>query len=586
MKSRVVLGYSGLDGSAEYLGRRHDLTQAERRYFQGMDAAAALFIDGRLVAAVQEERFSGTKFDHRFPLEAMTWCMRFTGISETDVDAVAHGFDFGPYRRMFAATEAGADRFRSVYAPDVQQALLSRHFPLLAKKVTVQSVRHHHAHAYSAVHGSGYDECLAVVMDGMGEMESISVYRWTRAGGLEQLASYDYRSSLGLFYSLVTTHLGFQPNSDEYRVMALAALGDPQRYASVMAAAVQLLPRGRLRVRMLDSAVDDPHREQYRRGRVWLAEQTFPARESSDALADAAADLAASAQQRLEHAIAHVLTFWMAETGLTRIAMAGGVALNCVAIGRSFDWGVSQLYVQPAAGDEGTALGAGLAVMDQANAEVLPAMPYLGPEIHAVPGAADLRRDPWRALVRDAAANLERGAIVGWAQGRLEFGPRALGNRSILADPRRASTRERVNSAVKFREGFRPLAPVVLAERADEYFDLPAGATTSHMTAAFHVRPQKRDAVPAVVHTDGTARVQVVDRAHAPLLAALLDEFDRVAGVPVLVNTSLNVKGQPMAALISDAVWTFENSAMDVLYAGDRVLAKDDSRGHDTGGPG
>jgi carbamoyltransferase len=380
---------------------------------------------------------------------------------------------------------------------------------------------------------------------------------------------------LGLFYSLITTHLGFEPNSDEYRVMALAALGDPHRYSSTMSEAMELRPRGRVRVSLLESDASDPHREQYRRGRAWLADRTFAVRGPGEGLDPNAADLAASAQRRLEQAIAHVLDHWMSETGLTRVAMAGGVALNCVANGRSFEWGVTDLFVQPAAGDEGTALGAALAAIGPEDAEVLPPMPYLGPDIDIDAGPLDLGSPSGRARIAAAAANLGRGAVIGWAHGRLEFGPRALGNRSILADPRSASTRDRVNAAVKFREGFRPLAPVVLAERASEYFVIPAGATAAHMTAAFAVRPEVRDQIPAVVHSDGTARVQVVDRAQAPLLAALLDDFDRLTGVPVLLNTSLNVKGQPMAARLADAIWTYENSAMDLLYAGAQVFTKD-----------
>jgi carbamoyltransferase len=561
--ARVVLGYSGIDGADAYLNSRTDLVGPERRFYQGMDAAAAVFVDGHLTAAVQQERLTGQKFDNAYPAEAMSWCLAASGVSERDVDVVAHGFDYGRYRRLFEASPAGRQRYEALYAPERQHALLRQYLPALGGRVPVTPVRHHDAHAYSAVTGSGFDECLVVVMDGMGEVDAISVYRWQRGGALHRLVAHDFRSSLGLYYSLITAHLGFEPNSDEYRVMALAAFGDPSRYESVLDEAIQLREAGSLVVPMLASAPDDPNREQYRRGRRWLAEQTFAPRTPDEMLTSQHADLAAAAQQRLERAIEHVVRHWVAQTGLTRLALAGGVALNCVANVRSFGWGVTDLYVQPAAGDEGTSLGAALAMMEPESLPDLPIMPFYGPDI---PGGGE---------PTVTAQHLANGAVVGWAQGRLEFGPRALGNRSILADPRDAATRDRVNSAVKFREGFRPLAPAVLAERTQEFFDVPAGANARHMTLAVPVRPSARAAIPAVVHADGTARVQVVHREDAPGLAALLEQFDRLTGVPVLLNTSLNVKGQPMAATAADAVWTFENSAMDVLYVGDEVRLKD-----------
>jgi carbamoyltransferase len=568
----VALGYSGIAGSAEILVGRSDLTAPEQRIFQGMDAAAALVVDGRVVAAVQEERFSGVKSDHRFPVESIRWCLEHAGITEDDVDVVAHGFSFGPYERLFTSTEA-RHRYRSVLAPERQAALLTEHLPALGHRLRVRGVRHHHAHALSAAAAAPFDECLAVVMDGMGESDAISVFRFD--GELHPLSVQDYRSSLGLFYSLVTLHLGYLPNSDEYRVMALAAFGDRSRYREVLARAVRLLPRGRIRIPLLESLPDDRYREQYRAGRRWLAERTFaPSKERADPPREHA-DLAAAAQERLEDAIVHVVSHWITETGIRNIAYAGGVALNSVANRRLLDRGATGLYVQPGAGDEGTALGAAYAAGGFDRARSFPALPLLGPSVDTPQGPGWTPLGCVDAAVQLAAALLQRGAVVGWANGRLEFGPRALGARSILADPRDAATRDRVNATVKFREPYRPLAPAVLAEHAAQWFQIPSGAETRHMTVVVPVKPDRRHLVPAITHVDGTARVQVVHRSEHPTFWSLLEAFRRRTGVPLLLNTSLNVKGQPIARTADDALRTFQGSSLDALFVNDHVVARD-----------
>lgn len=577
MKEEVVLGYSGLDGSAEYLANLGVADGAERRIFQGMDSAAAIFVNGALRAAVQQERFSGVKFDHQFPADAMRWCLSAAAVAPQDVDAVAHGFAFGPYERLYAASERSAQRYRAVYSPQSQQSLLQRFFPAIADRVTVQGVRHHVAHALSAAVASGFDECLAIVMDGMGETDAVSVFRWT-GGRLTRIMALDFRSSLGLFYSLITMHLGFSPNSDEYQVMALAAYGDQARYAAVMRDAVRLDPGGRLSVPLVRSSNADEYLELYRSGRRWLADQTFPAVTGGGGGDPLHADLAAAAQRRLEEAISHVVVHWVRETGLRQVALAGGVALNCVANRMLFKRSVESLYVQPAAGDEGTAIGAALHVLCQRSATInMAPMPFWGPDIGDSPDRAKewIRLPSEQSAVAAASKMLAAGAIVGWAQDRLEFGPRALGNRSILADPRNSSMRDRVNSAVKFRQEFRPLAPAVLAEHADEYFEIPAGADMRHMTVAVPVRRAKQHMIPAVVHVDGTARVQVVHRSSAPRFWSLLKSFHDRTGVPVLLNTSLNVRGQPIARNRADAARVFGSSALDALVVGSDVLLRE-----------
>ncbi|MFI9812636.1 carbamoyltransferase family protein [Saccharothrix variisporea] len=571
----VVLGYSGFDGTAEFK-RAHfpDLTDGEARLCQGLDAAAALLVDGRLVAAVQQERYSGLKYDHAFPADAIRACLSIAGLSITDVDQVRHGFDYGLAKVLSLGDERSRRRYDEVYRPERQTALLHRHFPELSG-LDVRPVRHHDAHALTAAVPSGFEEALVVVVDGMGELHAVTVYRWA-GGTLTRLAALDFRSSLGLFYSVMTMHLGYWPNSDEYKVMAMAASGDAERFAGTMREAVVLRADGRFDIPLLQRNHDPVSKETFAGSRRWLAEQGCPPADGE--IGQVHFDLAAAGQRRLEEALFHLVGHWVARTGLRRVAFAGGVALNCVAIGKlaASDL-VDGVYVQPAAGDEGTAVGAALLGADLPRAaEHYPVSTFLGPDVDSdrVPAHSyfTVEVDDVEAV---AARLLAKGLVVGWAQGRLEFGPRALGNRSILADPRRRETRDRVNAAVKFREGFRPLAPIVKAECATRYFRIPAGTNMRHMTIAVPVRPERADEIAAVVHDDGTARVQVVHAAEQPRLWRVLDEFERLTGVGTLINTSLNVKGQPTARSASEAFRTFDESRLDVLVVGGVVHAKE-----------
>ncbi len=575
---KVVLGYSGLDGSAEFKRASvPGLTDAEARLFQGLDSAAALVVDDELVAAVQQERFSGTKFDHAFPADAIRSCLDLAGLAAGDVTEVRHNFDYS-LAKVFSQGDAHTrDRFDRVYDPARQTSLLHRHFPELAGRIDVRPVAHHHAHALTAAIPSGFAEALVVVLDGMGELHAVTVHEW-RGGVLKPLARLDFRSSLGLFYALLTLHLGYWPNSDEYKVMALAASGDPDRFAATMREAVVLGDDGRFDIPLLGRNRDQRSKETFAASRAWLAEQGCP--EAAGELTPAHYDLAAAAQHRLEEALFHLVGHWSRRTGLRNVAFAGGVALNCVAIGKLATSGlVDGLYVQPAAGDEGTAVGAALASADPLRAAArYPALTFLGPDVGFDRVPADqphFRTEVTEREAESAAARLlAQGLVVGWAQGRLEFGPRALGNRSILADPRQRDMRDRVNAAVKFREDFRPLAPAVKAEAADRYFEIPAGVNLRHMTVAVPSRPAA-SAIPAVLHTDGSARVQAVHAGEHPRFWRILDEFERLTGTPVLMNTSLNVKGQPTARSAAEVYRTFDESRLDVAVIGDQVYAKE-----------
>ncbi|MGW6971557.1 carbamoyltransferase family protein [Streptomyces sp. NPDC054952] len=571
----VVVGYSGLHGSAEHHVRSSpDASLAEQRHYQGYDAAAAVFVDGRLVAAGQQERWSGRKFDHAFPDTALRQCLRLAGLSITDVDAVAHNFDHSGLRRLYAGNPRAADRYAQVLDPSLQQRWFAEYFGHVPP---LTPVRHHVAHANYAVAAAGEDRLTVVIADGLGETDALSVFAY-HDGRLDRIRSWPWRASLGLYYSLVTQHLGWLANSDEYKVMGLAAYGDPDRYRKVFDEAVVLRDDGGVDVTFLAPQGRSAERELHRSAGAWLTDCLGPPRAGEDSLNQHHADLAAAAQQRLEHALRHVMTTAVRRTGIEHVAFGGGVALNCLAIGRLAGIACDALLVPPAPGDDGTAIGAALALLDLDRAcATWPVLPLLGPPPTVTPSLA--RRPDHVAVVTDpqirsrtVAQVLADGAVVGWAHGPMEFGPRALGNRSIFADPRTVASRERVNRAVKQREPFRPLAPAVKAGAARRYFDLPP-AQLRHMTAVARARPIAVREVPAVVHADNTSRVQVVHRCEHPALWELLDAFEGLTGVPVLLNTSLNVNGRPMACTAEDAVATYDTGALDVLVVDGHVLA-------------
>jgi carbamoyltransferase len=526
------------------------------------DPAAALVVDGVTVAAAEEERFSRRKHGKRpvafsaweLPEQAMRWCLEHAGLEPSDVDAVAYSYD--PDLVVPDLVDDPWDWLRTDYA---------RRFPNFAATAlpgldpgTVHFVPHHVAHAASAGLAAPYGGDTAVlVLDGRGERAShlAGVYS---GGTLRTLASTDLPSSLGLLYEDVTEHLGFLRSSDEYKVMALASYGQP-RHLPRLRELVRTTGDGRFVAEPIDwSALAKPRAA----GSDWTADH---------------ADLAASVQRRLEEVLVELAVWLREQTGSRRLTLAGGVALNCVANTLIAERaGYDQVWVQPAAGDAGTALGAALALTTD-RIDPFPGADlgrgYTDTEIEAVLRTA---RVPYRRpadLAAEVAEVLAGDGIVAWYEGRSEYGPRALGHRSLLANPGRASMTARLND-VKGREQFRPVAPLVLADRAADVFargPLPS----PYMLFVHDVRPQWRDRVPAVTHVDGTARIQTVDPATQPALGAVLVEFERRTGVPVLVNTSLNTAGRPMVDTPAEALELFGSTPVDLLVLGPFVLRRE-----------
>jgi carbamoyltransferase len=520
------------------------------------DPAAALIVDGQVVAAAEEERFSRRKHGKRpvpfaaweLPELAAAWCLESAGLRPDDLDAVAYSFDPALGRD---AAELGlndpSDYLRMDYARRAPQFLAAA-LPGL-DPAQVRFVPHHVAHAASA--GLSVEEDNAVlVLDGRGEVASHLAGAY-RSGRLETFKSQRLPHSLGLLYEDLTRHLGFLHSSDEYKVMALASYGEP-RFLELFRELVRSTADGGFTVDRID----------------WDA--LAKARPANGEMTSAHADLAASVQVRLEEVLLDLARWtYEASGGLSTLTMAGGTALNCVANARIAAEGpFDRVWVQPAAGDSGTALGAALAVVDERVAPFTTAALGRGwsdEELEAELRRAALPYTRPRSIAAEAARVLADNGIVAWYQGRSEFGPRALGHRSLLADPGDADTQIRMNN-VKGREQFRPIAPMVRAERFDDIFE---GVFPSpYMLFVHKVKPEWRDRIPAVTHVDGTARVQTVHTETEPLVAEMLAEFERLSGLPVVVNTSLNTAGRPMVDTPREAMELFGSAPVDLLAMG------------------
>jgi carbamoyltransferase len=539
------------------------------------ESACCLLQGGRLVAAGEEERFSRVKHDARLPVSAFRWCLKKGGIGLVDLDAVA--FYESPVAKVSRQIWAGAAG--DVLDPERPERAIREG---LGWDGPILTFPHHLSHAASAFFFSGFPEAAVLTVDGVGEWDTTTYGRAGRAGGtaIDLFASVAFPHSLGLLYSTITSYLGFAVNDGEYKVMGLAPYGEP-RYLEEMRRIVVSGPEGQYR---LDLDYFDFVRgsRMYSDALARLFGQ--PPRPREGEITRFHQDVARSLQAVLEEILLEK-AFWLhAQTGLPDLCMAGGVALNCVANGRILREGpFRRLFVQPAAGDSGGCVGAATL----AHAELTGERPgealqhvYLGPcstadEISRLLGAAELPaldfRDREAELLAAVVDRLEARKVVAWFHGPLEMGPRALGGRSLLGDPRDPEMRDRLNRLVKKREAFRPFAPSVLAGHAAAHFDLdhpsPFMLETCQVTSPLDL--------PAVTHVDGSARPQTVEAAVAPRFAALLEAFRRRTACPLLVNTSFNVRGEPIVASPVDALLCFAATGIDTLVLEDFVIDRD-----------
>jgi carbamoyltransferase len=527
------------------------------------DPAAAIVVDGHTVAAAEEERFSRRKHGKacvpfstwELPEQAIAWCLRRAGLHPSELDAIGYSYDpaLAP-----APDDITADEWEGLRTLYVERA--PRFLETLGlDPAKVRFVAHHVAHAASAHLAAPWPSSAVLVVDGRGERASHLAGHARADGSLEILAAQRLPHSLGLLYEEVTEHLGFRRSSDEYKVMAMASYGQP-RFLDAFRELVRADGDGGFAVRPVE----------------W--ESFAPRVAPGDEWTPLHADLARSVQERLEEVLLELARWLHTQTGEPCLTMAGGVALNCVANSRIWRAGpFDAVWVQPASGDSGTALGAALRVARDLGDRVLP---MSGADLGRSWGADEL--ETWLDVARlpyerpddvaEAVAEvLARDGVVAWFQGASEYGPRALGRRSLLADPRNPANVERLND-VKGREQFRPVAPMVLEERAAELFDGPL--PSPYMLFTHRVRDGWRDRIPAVVHVDGTARIQTVSASREPLLAAMLRAFERRTGVPVVVNTSLNTAGRPMVDDPRDALECFGSAPVDALAIGPFLLRR------------
>ena len=551
-------------------------------YSQMHDSSACLVRDGELVFAVAEERISRAKHDARFPQNAIRACLDFARVKAEQLDEVCFGWPVpgAAFRHDLKCYASG--KMRATYLNGLNSTL---HFMSMwhqgggAKrfaqmfgemKARMRFVGHHLAHAISAYSYSGFADAAVVVMDGRGAFEATSIWHG-RDGRLEHVLTIPFPDSVGYFYSEFTEYLGFQRNSDEWKVMGLAPYGQAGVDLSAFIDADETPYK--VHARKLVANGSAPFAEMVR--------LLGPSRVSESGIEERHKDVAYAVQEACEIAMMSVVKMAVEKTKSRNVCLAGGVALNSKANGKILASGVvDKIFVQPAASDDGVAVGAALAPYLDSGRR-LPMRPmrhaYLGPEFddEAIESALrtyKLKYSRQGDVAATAAELLSSGRILGWFQGRMEFGPRALGSRSILADPRDPEMNAKVNNAVKFREWWRPFAPSMKKEAAAEY--LESAGDSPFMVLTAQVRPEKRSVIPSVTHVDGSARPQTVEKEINPLYWRLIDEFGKRTGVPVIMNTSFNLRGEAIVHTPTDAIRTFFSSGMDALVIGSFVVEK------------
>jgi carbamoyltransferase len=570
------------------------------------NASAAIVCDGQLIAAVEEERFNRVKYAAGFPVQAIRFCLKEAGLTLADIDHV--GIPRNPYARLFTKLiyslrmPSFARQRAKVLATftGIPEALAAAFDADPQKtKAKFHRVEHHQAHLASSFFVSPFDSAALLSADGLGDFAS-TMWGLGRGSCMNIQGSVAFPHSLGLFYSAVTQYLGFLKFGDEYKVMGLGAYGEPDRLeafrdivrfeqnsgANGFRLGLDYFTHHRTGPEMSWAEADKTPTL----GKLFspeLARQLGPVRGPDEVLEQRHRNLAASLQARLEEVYLGMLRKLAKATSMKSVCLAGGVAFNCVANGKIFDsTGFEQVYVHPAAGDGGLSVGAAFYVWNQILGKPRSFVmnhAYWGPGYsrdqvrHAIDSSALSRNGysvaelPEPDLMRNTAQIIADGKILGWFQDRAEWGPRALGNRSIVADPRRPEMKEILNRRIKHREIFRPFAPSILAESTAEYFE--KSHPSPFMTLAYSVRPEKRDKIPAPTHVDGTGRLQTVTREANPRYWQLIKAFENLTGVPVVLNTSFN-DNEPIVCRPEEAIDCFLRTQMDALVLGDFLITR------------
>ncbi len=579
--------------------------------FDYHDAAAAIVVNGEIIAAAEEERFSRKKHDSSLPKLSMAFCLEEAGISASDLDAIifyekplmkfsriiASSFKTIPFNTSFASEALEnwikKGKFRTkerIYAE------------LEIKDIPYVEIEHHLSHAASAYYTSPFQESTIVTLDGLGEYETATV-SLGKQQKIKKLYSVKLPHSIGLFYSAFTAFLGFEVNEGEYKVMGMAGFGEAI-YVDKIRELYTLEKNGTFRFNQKHFNFSTPSKDHLSKSFISIFGEsrtpeshfTPPGFETAETPTEVIksskyyADIAASIQMCTEEIIMYFVEKAVERTGIKNVCLAGGVALNSAANGRIIREKDFNMYIHPSAGDAGGALGAALHYYHHTlSNKRTPALtaPYLGKSYKNSEIEQALKRaglDNWElapskhSIVETTAKHLSQGKVIGWLQGRFEWGPRALGNRSILADPSNPNMKEIVNEKIKFREPFRPFAPSVLEDRAADFFEFPtpygSASPEYFMLAIAKVREQYEKKLPAITHLDRTARIQLVSRETNELYYSLIKQFCDLTDIPILLNTSFNLRGEPMVSSPRDAVKTFSWSNMDYLVMENYIVAK------------
>ena len=559
----------------------------------GIDSAAALVRDGRPLAAVTDERFTRTKHSDDFPVQSIQYCLQAASRSLQEIDAVAFFWNPGIHLESFNSRRSSHYRHHMEFLaalpnqllrliggkwqdPKVEYVEQSLKMADCPRPLRMFYITHHVAHAASTFYPSPFDEAAILTLDGYGE-RACGLMAAGRGQDIQAVQELRFPHSLGSFYAAITQYLGFKANQEEGTVMALAAYGDPS-YCEKFKDIVQLRPNGRIEI---DQSFFSYTMERPRRYSAKFTDRFGPERATDEPIDQRHKDIAAGAQRMLSEAILHMARYLHEETGLKNLCMAGGVALNSVANGLiTRDTPFERVFVQPAAGDNGASLGAALYVhhtlMGKDGRHPM-VNDFLGPEysddeIGGMLAETNVVCQQPESIERTVAELLAAGKLVGWFQGRMEFGPRALGGRSILAHPGLPEIKDDLNRRAKHREPFRPFAPSVLAENCGEFFDPPDPAP--FMLRVSQVRPDKADLIPAVTHADGSARLHTVDAETNPRFYRLIEQFRELTGLPMVLNTSFNVKGEPIVCTPQDALRCFFSTGLDHLALGSYLISK------------
>lgn len=555
-------------------------------------SSAALLKDGKIVAGAAEERFNREKMSRKFPHTAINYCLKEGGIKIDDVDYIAVGWNPGIHIRSYNRRFSETSRWHAEFLYNIPNSILrhraDKHIPYVEQifkhpkgETKIIYVTHHLAHAANAFYLSPFKEAAILTADGRGEDETAS-FCVGKNNKITEIKTVIHPQSLGNFYSSVTQFLGFEPHSDEWKVMALASYGIRNNaYYKKLKRILTLLPDGTFEL-------DLSYFDYYLHDKLHYYSPKFSelfggAREVDDPIQQRHKEIAAALQQITEEALSHMLHWLHKKTKQKNLVVSGGVFMNSVFNGKITEISpFKNVFISSCPDDSGISIGAAAYVHH--DILKLPRMKpqehnYYGPEFSNAEIMDAIKKYKLTAMHKAdiekyAASLLFDGKIIGWFQGKMEFGQRALGNRSILADPRRSEMKDLVNRSVKYREGFRPFAPSILEERVAEYFECAKAARVPFMERVFQIREEKRTLIPAVTHVDGSGRLQTVSRSSNPRYYDLIKEFERLSGIPVVLNTSFNLKGEPIVMTPTDAIRTFMSSGLDALVMGSYVLTK------------